>query len=82
MNVVQNRSNVIAVIKLDKGLASGTVLERLSDPGFDVPTTIDRFGNHLYAVNARFTTPPTPDTPYWITAVRADHGKRDHQGKN
>jgi sugar lactone lactonase YvrE len=80
--VVQNRSNVIAVIKLDKGLASGTVLERLSGPGFDVPTTIDRFGNHLYAVNARFTTPPTPDTSYWITAVRADHGRRAHHEKN
>ena len=77
--VVQNQLNVIAAIKLDKGLASGTVVERLSDPGFDVPTTIDRFGNHLYAVNARFSTPPTPVTPYWITAVRADHG---HHGQN
>jgi sugar lactone lactonase YvrE len=80
--VVQNRLNVIAVIKLDKGLASGTVSERLSDPGFDVPTTIDRFGNHLYAVNARFTTPPTPDTSYWLTAVRADHGRRGHHEKD
>lgn len=80
--VVQNRSNAIAVIKLDKGLTSGTVLKRLKNPDFDVPTTIDRFGNHLYAVNARFGPAPTPDTPYWITAVPAGHGKRGHHGKH
>ena len=76
--VVQNRLNAIAVIRLDKGLTSGHVLKRLMDPDFAVPTTIDRFGSHLYAVNARFGTPPTPETEYWITAVPADHGKRGH----
>jgi hypothetical protein len=73
--VVQNQLNLIAVVKLDHDLGSGTVLRRLSDPGFDFPTTIDRFGGRLYAVNARFnaTTPPA-ETPYWITAITTDHG--------
>jgi hypothetical protein len=35
-----------------------------------VPTTVAAFGNTLYLVNARFSTPATPQTPYWITAVR------------
>jgi len=41
----------------------------LTSPSFDVPTTIASFGSRLYVVNARFTTPPTPTTPYDIVAV-------------
>jgi sugar lactone lactonase YvrE len=68
--VVQNRLNLIAKIKLAASLQTGRVLERISDPGFDVPTTIAEHGNRLYAVNARFGTPPTSMTEYWITQVR------------
>ena len=67
--VVQNRLNVVAKIKLSARLETGRILERKSDPGFDVPTTIAERGRFLFAVNARFTTPPTPDTPYWITRI-------------
>jgi sugar lactone lactonase YvrE len=73
--VVQNRNNEVAVIKLDKRLTSGTVVARLTDPDFDVPTTIDEFGKRLYAVNARFTTPPTPTTPYWLAQFRKVKGR-------
>ena len=68
--VVQNRLNQIAVIELAPDLGSGTVVARVTDPTFAVPTTIDEFGNRLYAVNARFGTPPTPTTQYWITQLR------------
>ncbi len=64
--VVQNRDNKVAVVRLARRLASGTVTEHLTDPDFDVPTTIDEFGSRLYAVNARFTTPPSPTTDYWL----------------
>jgi sugar lactone lactonase YvrE len=65
--VVQNRDNKVAVVKLDKRLSSGTVIAELTDTDFDVPTTIDEFGNRLYAVNARFRTPPTPpEREYWL----------------
>jgi hypothetical protein len=36
-----------------------------------VPTTVAPFGPFLYAVNARFGTPPTPDTDYTVVRVRA-----------
>lgn len=52
--VVQNRSNVIAEVRLDPRLPSGTVVSRTGHAAFDVPTTIARFGHRLYAVNARF----------------------------
>jgi sugar lactone lactonase YvrE len=72
--VVQNTFNKIAVIRLERDLASGMVTTHLTDPDFDVPTTIDEFGNRLYAVNARFTTPPTPETDYWVAQLRKASG--------
>ena len=68
--VVQNQLNQIAKIQLRPGLASGKVLKLITSPNFAVPTTVDRFGAFLYAVNARFGTPPTPDTTYSVARVR------------
>jgi sugar lactone lactonase YvrE len=68
--VVQNRSNVVAKIALSPNLRSGRVVRRISNPGFDVPTTIAEQGSRLYAVNARFMTPPTPTTDYWVTRLK------------
>jgi hypothetical protein len=34
-----------------------------------VPTTVASFGKRLYLPNARFTTPPTPETPYNAVAI-------------
>ena len=69
--VVQNRDNKVAVVRLDHGLRSGTVLTHLTDPDFDVPTTIDEHGKRLYAVNARFRPAGTPpETDYWVAQFR------------
>jgi sugar lactone lactonase YvrE len=68
--VVQNVLNQVAVVRLDKAATSGRVVAQLTDPRFDVPTTIAEFGNRLYLPNARFTTPPTPTTPYSAVAIR------------
>jgi sugar lactone lactonase YvrE len=67
--VVQNQLNRIAVVSLGKGLASGTIARTVTDPDFDVPTTIDRHGNRLYAVNARFGAVPGPSTTYSVVQV-------------
>jgi sugar lactone lactonase YvrE len=68
--VVRNQNNQIAVVQLGKDLASGTIARTITSPGFDVPTTIDRHGPNLYAVNARFGTTATPTTPYTVVQVR------------
>jgi len=68
--VVQNVDNRIAVVQLAPDLSSGTVSAAITSQGFDVPTTLARFGSSLYAVDARFSTPPTPTTPYSIVQVR------------
>ena len=67
--VVQNFLNTVAKVRLSDDLATGRVVSRTSDPDFDVPTSIDTHGGALYLVNARFTTPPEPDTPYWIAPI-------------
>jgi sugar lactone lactonase YvrE len=67
--VVQNQLNQVAVVDLDLALTSGRVVRTITDGRFDVPTTIDSFGRSLYVVNARFSTPPTPDTTYDIVRV-------------
>jgi hypothetical protein len=69
--VVQNRLNQVAVLRLDRGLASAAVTALITDPALDVPTTIAPFGPFLYAVNARFTTPPTPTTGYTVVRLPA-----------
>lgn len=67
--VVQNFLNQIAEVQLKRDLSKGRVVDILTDPDLDVPTTITEFGNALYAVNARFSTPPTPDTEYQVVRV-------------
>jgi sugar lactone lactonase YvrE len=67
--VVQNQLNQIAVVDLSPGFASGEIVDLLTNSAFDVPTTIAKFSNALYAVNARFGTPPTPDTEYDVVRV-------------
>jgi sugar lactone lactonase YvrE len=68
--VVQNQDNTVAVVKLNRSGTRGRVVERITDPRFDVPTTIAAFGNRLYLPNARFNTPPTPTTKYTANAIR------------
>jgi len=69
--VVQNRDNKVAVIRLNRTLSSGVVTTHITDPNFDVPTTIDEFGKRLYAVNARFRPAGTPpEKEYWVTQFR------------
>jgi sugar lactone lactonase YvrE len=67
--VVQNQDNKIAAILLDRRLRRGVLAAELTDPDFDVPTTVARLGLQLYAINARFNTEPTPETPYDVVKV-------------
>ena len=67
--VVQNRLNKIAVVRLSKDLKSGRVVRELTNPAFDVPTTLAQSHKGLYTVNARFGIPPSPDNRYDVVRV-------------
>jgi sugar lactone lactonase YvrE len=68
--VVQNQLDKIAVVTLNPSLTRGVVTREITDSDFDIPTTIDRFGKWLYAVNARFGTASGPDATYQVVQVR------------
>ncbi|MCU1559885.1 hypothetical protein [Mycetocola sp.] len=67
--VVQNQLNTVAVIRLNSSGTSGELVDRLTDPDFQVPTTVAKFGKWLYLPNARFGTPPTPETEYSVVRI-------------
>ncbi len=69
--VVENVPNEVTVVRLDRTGASGTVVDRLTDPRFDVPTTAARFDGRVYIVNSRFLIDPTPTTTYTAVAIPA-----------
>ncbi len=70
---MRNRLNQIDVVHLGRFYRAGRVVDTLTDPDFIVPTTVARIGAALYAVNARFGSPPvpTPDTAYTVVRVGA-----------
>jgi sugar lactone lactonase YvrE len=68
--VVQNQLNTVAVVRLAADGTRGELVDHLTSAEFQVPTTVARYGNSLFLPNARFGTPPTPDTEY--TVVRID----------
>ena len=67
--VVRNRDNEIAVVDLASGATEGEVVDTITDPAFDVPTTIAEFGRDLYAVNARFGIENPADATYSVVRV-------------
>ncbi len=64
--VVQNMFNKVAVVALDSPSRGRVLTRTITDPALDIPTTIAASGRFLYAVNARFTTTPEPNTRYQI----------------
>ncbi|GAB2622068.1 hypothetical protein GCM10027168_62550 [Streptomyces capparidis] len=67
--VVQQRQNAVDVLRLDRAGTRGEAVARITDPRFDIPTTVAVFGDRLYLPNARFTTTPEPTTRYTAVAV-------------
>jgi sugar lactone lactonase YvrE len=67
--VVQNALNRVAVIKLNRRGTAGALIDTLTSPDFDVPTTVAAYRGSLYLPNARFGI-QSPDTAeYWITRI-------------
>ena len=68
--VVRNQLNEVDVFRLGAHLGSARLVRTLTSPDLDVPTTVAFSAGRLWVVNARFNTPPTPTTAYWITRLR------------
>jgi hypothetical protein len=59
----------VSVVHLGDRLTRGRVVDELTNPGLDFPSTVTLAAGRLWVVNARFSTPPTPTTQYWITRL-------------
>jgi hypothetical protein len=58
------------VLTLSADLRSATVRRHITDPAFDVPTTVAASDGSLYLVNARFGVADPGSTEY--TVIRVD----------
>lgn len=67
--VVRNQFNLIAEVNLSPDATAGEVVGTITDPAFDVPTTVSEFGNSLYAVNARFGIADPGNAAYDVVRV-------------
>ena len=67
--VVRNQLNLVAEIRLSPTFSSGELVQEITDPRFDIPTTIARFGSDLYVVNARFTAGTDPNLTYTVEQI-------------
>jgi len=67
--VVQDLINTVAVVRLNATGTAGRIIDRRTDPRFDVPTTIARFGNHFYLPNARFGIPSPQTAEFTVVAI-------------
>jgi hypothetical protein len=74
LSVVQNRLNTVAQLRMSRTLLTATLTRRLTDPDFQVPTTITRVRGVLYAPNAKFGVATPAETPYEV--VRVDGSAR------
>ena len=69
--VSQNALNTISIWRIQGGnVTFRDAITNADIPGeLDFPATIAFAGGSMWAANARFSTPPTLETPYWITRV-------------
>ena len=70
--VVENFSNQVVVVKLNHDDTTGQIVQTVTSPDFDIPATGVLQGNDIIVTNARFLTPFTPTTPYWLTRARVN----------
>jgi sugar lactone lactonase YvrE len=71
--VVRNQNNLVAVFRANGAFTEADHIRNLTGPGpLAVPTTAVVKGNAVWVVNARFGTPPTPTTAYWVSRLAAN----------
>ncbi|MDI1464039.1 hypothetical protein QEZ54_23930 [Catellatospora sp. KI3] len=68
--VVRPGKDRVSKFHLSHDLSRATLVDRITDADLDCPSTVTAFGGSLYAVNARFSTPPATSTEYCLVRLR------------
>jgi hypothetical protein len=73
--VVQNFAEVVSKVHVSADWSTGAVTATVTNPAFQVPTTVARHGKRLAVVNAKFDVafppPPPPDLPFEVVQFKA-----------
>jgi hypothetical protein len=54
---------------MSRDVSHARLLRTLADPRLDIPSAVEVYSDHAFSLNARFTTPRTPETPYSVVRV-------------
>src|SRR3954453_13413532 len=68
--VAQNFPEKLATVKLASDLRSARLVHVATSPALDIPSSVEEDRGHLFGLNARFTTPPSPTTTYDVVRVK------------
>jgi len=78
--VVQNFAELVSKVHVSPDWSTGAVTATVSNPAFDIPTTVARHGKRLAVVNAKFDVAlppelggpgPQPGTPFEVVQFKA-----------
>jgi hypothetical protein len=67
--IAQNFPESIAIVRLSRHVTHARLVRTLTDTRLDIPSSVEVFGGHAFALNARFTTPRTAETPYNVVRL-------------
>lgn len=79
--VVRNQLNRIDVFRLDRDAESGRLVDTITSPLFEVPTTMTIARHRLLAVNAQFGLPQPNPFEVVVLPLRDEHGHGPGHGK-
>ncbi len=69
LSLAENRLNQLAVITLTADFTTGALNQPITNPAFDVPTTMVANDGSLYFVNARFGIAGPDAAAYWVVRI-------------
>lgn len=67
--MARNFPQRITVVELSHDATRGTVRSDRGNPALDIPSAVEVNGGNVWALNARFTTPPSPTTGYSVVRL-------------
>lgn len=67
--IARNFPQQITTVKITSGARSAVVVSERTDPALDIPSAVEEHDGDLWALNARFTTPPSPTTTYDLVTI-------------
>lgn len=67
--IARNFANRISTVRLSAGTRTARLIADRSDPRLDIPSSVEEHDGDLWALNARFTTPPAPGTTYTVVRL-------------